>query len=123
MDIKLEDEMLKSIVSEAILKSFDDQKRDALVQGAIKHLLTPPQKDRYSYGEPKSPLQEAFEYGIRNVSIRICGEILENDENVKEKIRGLLNDAMVRLTETNREKTVEKLADAIAAGMAYRERD
>lgn len=122
MDIKLSDEMLRTVVSDAIFKSMGDDQRSALVMGAIKHLLTPV-KPSYGYGEPKSPLTEAFEIGIRAAAIELCRKMLAEDEAVKEKIQGLLSEAMVRLTETNREKTVEKLADAISAGMAYRERD
>ena len=122
MEITLDNDMLKSVVSEAILKSIDDQKRDALVQAAIRHLLTSAQPTSYNRN-PSSPIQDAFEHGMRNVAVGVCRDILEKDESVREKLRGLVADAVTRLMDTNREKTVEKLADAIAAGMAYRERD
>lgn len=116
MNISLDSEQLKSLVSEAIFKSLDEEKRNALVQGAIAHLLTPAST---GYGRAKSPIEDAFMYGVQAVATRIATEILENDEKVKEKIRDLLNESLVRVMETNREETIRKLADNITRGMAF----
>lgn len=117
MNIQLDPETLKSIVAEAIMASLDDKKREALISGAISHLLTP---NTERYGSQKSPLDDAFRYAVQQVAQKIATEMIANDEVVKTKIRTLLNEAMLRVMETNREATINKLANAITEGMAYR---
>lgn len=119
MDIKIDTPQMRELLAQAVFASLDEVKRDVLIKSAIQHLVTQ-NTDRY---DRTSPIENAFNYAVRDVAQKIAAEMLTNDSSVQEKIRALLNEAMVRLTETNREKTVEKLADAIAAGMAYRARD
>lgn len=120
-DVKLEldNDMMKNLVSEAIMTALTTQQREALIQGAIKHLLTPSVE---RYGARSSPIEDAFQHAVRGVAEKIATEMLTNNEEVKTKIAGLLNEALTRLADTNREKTIERLADAITQGLAYRER-
>lgn len=119
MDIKIDTPQMRELLAQAVFASLDEVKRDVLIKSAIQHLVTQ-SADRYNR---TSPIEEAFQWAVRDVATKIANDMLTNDPTVSEKIRGLVNEALVRLTETNREKTVEKLADAIAAGMAYRGRD
>lgn len=109
--------MLTGVVSEAILKSLDQSKRDVMIADAIKHLLTPQSR---SFGSGPSPLQEAFQQGLSRVAEQLAFEQLQTEE-VKEKIRGLITEAFVQLTETKREETVKNLAAAIEKGLTYKE--
>lgn len=121
MQINLDSEMLKSVVSEAIMRSLDNQTREALIQGAIQHLLTP-REGTSSYGRRTSPLQDAFNSGVYHAAQSIATEMLTKDDAMQTKIRDLLNDALIRLFETKREETISKLADSIRKGLAYEER-
>jgi cytochrome P450 len=119
MDIKIDTPQLRELLAEAVMASLDQVKRDALIQGAVQHLIT----QNTSAYDRTSPIEQAFMYAVRDVAAKIANDMLANDKTVEERIRGLVNEALERLMVANREKTVEKLADAIAAGMAYRSRD
>jgi hypothetical protein len=122
MDLKIDigADQMKDLVSEALLRTLDDEKRDALVKAAIAHLVAPNKTPGY-YGRQASPLEDAFNQAVSWLARDIARKQLEEDAGLHAKIVGLLNEAMERLLTTNREKTVERLADAIAAGMAYRD--
>lgn len=121
MDIKLDTPQLRELLAQAVLASLDEVKRDMLIKGAIEFLVTKDTSGGYGYNR-KSPIEDAFNYAVRDVAQKTANDMLTNDSGLQEKLRELVNEALVRLMETNREKTVEKIADAIAAGMAYRER-
>lgn len=120
MDIKLDPESLKDVVSSAILKSIDDNKRDALIEAAIKHLLTP--QGGSSYVKAESPLQTAFNNAVSFVSQSIAREMLENDTSVRANIQALLQEAFMKVMSQNREKTVTTIADAIVKGLSSENR-
>ena len=116
LELGLEQEQLKGIVSEAILRSLDDQKRDALVQQALQYLLTP-QESGYSYGRKKTPLEEAFEFAIRSVAGEVVSDHLEQDAQVKERLNGLVAEAFAKALENDRERITDRLADAITSAL------
>lgn len=122
MDIKLDTPQLRELLAQAVMASLDEVKRDMLIKGAIEFLVTKDTSGGYSYNR-RSPIEDAFNYAVRDVAQKTANDMLTNDSGLQEKLRALVNEALVRLMETNREKTVEKIADAIAAGMAYRERN
>jgi hypothetical protein len=122
VEIKLDNDLLKSVVSEAIVKSLDEEKRNALIQGAIQALLTPQQTSGY-YGRKETPVEQAFNEAVRNVAHKVAEEMLAGDERVRARLKELMNAALVKVMDDNREATVTKIADALAAGMAYRGRD
>lgn len=120
MEIKLDSQQLQELMAQAVFASLDEVKRDVLIKGAIQHLITKPHGN--GYYDRTSPIEDAFRAAVRQVAEKIANDMLNNDADLTAKIRALVNEALVRLMDTNREKTVEKIADAIAAGMAYRER-
>lgn len=119
MDLKLDPETLKDVVSAAILKSLDEGKRDALIEGAIKYLLTP--QGGSGYHKAESPLQTAFNQAVHVVAIQIAKETLEKDATVSANIQALLTEAFTKVMGENREKTVSSIADAIVTGLTKRE--
>jgi hypothetical protein len=119
LQVDLPIEMLKQIASEAILNAISPEQRDTLVRNAVAYLVTPP--ENRSYGPSYSPITQAFHDGIRSVAIRIAMEMFEKDETVRLKIRELLNEALEKVMVANREKTVQRIGEAIVDGMAYRE--
>lgn len=122
MDVKLDANSVRELVSEALLRQLDEQKRDELLKGAIAHLITPVKgQGLYGRDEP-SPLARAFNGAVEHAAQSIVRETLANDEAFKAQIRGLITDAVVTLETDNREARVRKLADAIARGLAYEER-
>ena len=119
MDIKLDLDQIKELVSESIYASLDEQKKETLIKGALIHLLTPTGNSVYS---PKtSPLEDAFNRAIFICAREISTDLLSKNEETKQKITGLLMEALTKITETNREKTIDRLANAITDGLAYRD--
>jgi hypothetical protein len=114
MDIKLDPELIRDAVSSAVLQSLDENKRNSMIEAALKHLLTP-SGDAYRKGE--SPLQTAFNNALSVVARDIAQKTLEDNAEVKEKIMGLLNEAFTRVMDANREQTILKLAEAITKGL------
>lgn len=119
MDIKLDMPNLNEVVSAAILSNLDTVKREALIKSAIEHLLSPTANRGYG---AKSPLEDAFHYACRDVAMKIAAEMLTDNSAFIDQVRTLVTEAITRIMETNREATITKVGDAIAAGMAYRDR-
>lgn len=117
MDIKLDEEQLRTVVSGAIFKTLDEQQKDLLIQGAIQHLLTVPPSTN-SYDRRKSPLMEAFNYAVNNVAKTVAVEMVTKDEKVKSTITDLVHKAMDNLLDPERNsKVVDSITDAIVKGM------
>jgi len=112
--INLEQMGLHSVISAAILAALDQQSRELLIKGALEHLLTP--GAGYS-GKQASPLEDAFKHALNRLAFQLAEETLANDAAVKDKIQGLLSEAMETVFVTNREKTVTKIAESITEAM------
>jgi hypothetical protein len=117
MEIKVDGAMLHDVVSAAILRSLDERQREDMIKAAIASLLTP--KDSYGGSRRATPLQDAFFSAMRTVAERICTETLANDAAVAVRIKALIAEALERVLVDKRENMIDKLAVAIAAGLAY----
>lgn len=116
MKIELDQETLKSVVSEAIFTSLTEQQRAAMIQAALSYLMTPAE-DHRGYGAKTSPIQSAFNSALTGVANRIASEMLTADTTVQTHIKGLIEESVARMVSENRENTVNKIADAIAEGL------
>lgn len=108
---------MKDFMSQALLRALDDATREKLIQKAIEALLTA--GEPYGYGGQRrpSPLEDAFKNAVGVIAMRMAREMLEADEVVKAQIRALLNEAMERAFVTNRDTTIERVANALAEGL------
>lgn len=118
IDISMNSDQLKDLVQEAILRAMDENQRETLIQAAIRHLLT----SDSTYGRRESPIQHAFNSAVNGVAILIAKEQLEANTEVSAKMESLIQAALVKVMDENREKTIERIAAAITDGLAYRER-
>lgn len=117
MEIKLDNDQLKTVVSEAILQSLDATKKDELIKSALAYLLTP--QNTTTYGRKgESPIQCAFNNALEFLARDTAKEMLASDESIQTTIRGLISDAVKALGERNREDTVMKISNAIASGLS-----
>ena len=114
MKLELEDEQLKSLVQEAILKSLDESKREVLIAGAIKELLKPVSTDRWT---DQTKLQHIFNDALFSVAYNILKKDMEGNEEITTKVRALIAECMVRVTETKREDMLNKMTDAFTQGL------
>lgn len=115
VEINLNEGQLKEIVSEAILRAIDEKQRETLIAQAIAHLLA---EEKTGYSRDQSPIKRAFNQAAYEVAIQSARSALAGDPAVKEKIVGLIAEASERVFETNRERTVERMAQAIAEGLS-----
>lgn len=114
------DESLKAIMSEALLRAIDQETRDRLIKEAIVHLTSPPANTSYGARRP-SPLEEAYRWAVDAYAKRTAHEMLEKDETLQAQVKSLLNEAMERAFVTHREATVERVSNAIAEGLWKRD--
>lgn len=122
MQLNLNDFDFKEIFAAAIVQSLDKEKRDIIIQNSITQLLSVP-KDNSYYGKNQlTPLQEAFNQAMHIKAKQYVVEYLDTDPSVKERLQGLVKEAIETIWNKNRDKTVEKIANGIISGM-YPERD
>lgn len=119
MKLELNDEQMKSLVSEAIFLQLDEKKRDEVLRAAITHLISPSKStDRFgSSVKGPSPLEESFQNAIGWVANQVCRDILEKDENIQAQLKQLVADAVNKMMTTDREAYVDKIAQAIGSAM------
>lgn len=115
MQLQLDDGQLKSLISEAILQSLDEQKKDALIKASLQHLLT---EESVNYGSKRpSPLEQAFRHAANDVAREVAREQLLNNADFKSQVQKLMQEAMNIVFEKKAEAIADKLGDAIANGL------
>ena len=120
-DIKLDDAAMKDIVSAAIMQTMTAENRDTLIRAAITNLISPVSRGNYG-SQNTSPLQDAFNYAVRNVAEKLVTEMLQDDAGLKGQIRNLVTAAMEQITndDERREKLVSRLANNISETLSGR---
>jgi hypothetical protein len=113
ISIKLEDGKIREAVTEAVLRSIDENSRNTLIEAAIAHLLTP-SKDGYNKGT--SPLQIIFNQAIERVASSEMEKVMATEESsLRIRIRVLHEEAVKRVFDDveARAKIVETVATGI----------
>lgn len=114
MKLELDDPQLKSLISEAIFASLTQEKKDSLIARALENLMSPTE----SFGSEKvTVIQREFYEAVRLLARDLVQKELEGNTEIKEKINGMISDAVALMTETNREATVSKISEAIYRGL------
>lgn len=117
MKIELDQETLKSVVSEAIFTSLTEAQRQVMITSALSYLMTP-QSSGYGSSRPSTtPIQEAFNHAVGGVANRIASDMLTNDPEISSKIKGLIEEAVAKIVGENRANIIDKVANAIAEGL------
>lgn len=119
MHINLNAEDLNEMLSKAILSSLDQAKRDMLIQAALQHLVT--SSGEAYYGKKQSPIHAAFNWAVQKVAEKLATEMVTENTEVIAQMRGIIDDAVLKVMQDNREETVSRLAKVIAESM-WRER-
>ena len=114
--IDLSDEQLHGIVSEAILQAIGEKQRDAILQEAVRELLT--KKKVGVYGDYTTPIQEAFNLAVAGVAREAAREMLDTDEDIRTQVRALLKEVVERVFTIQRDKAIDALSNAFGSGLA-----
>lgn len=116
LNVKVTDEQLGGIMSEAILKALDTPTREALIRDAIKFLVAP--KESYGFGRNMpSPIQDAFYRACQDVARVLANEMLTANAEFRDRVQHLVAEATVKVFEDDRVKTVETIATAMVSAL------
>lgn len=115
MEIKLSDEQLRTLVTEALFEKLDPESVKKMVTDALG-LLMVPEKDNYGGIRRPGRLQSAVEDALLKVARDVCTNEMANAE-VKEKLASMVKEAITRVTDTERDKTVEHMASQLSKAM------
>ncbi len=119
MDLKLDDKKLEEILVAAVLSQLDGEARDRIMREAVVYLMTP-QSSGYAGSKAESPIQRAFRDAVNGVARTVAVEMLEQNEDVKTKLRTLLSDAAEKAFGEKRAEWVDRVASAIQDGLSGR---
>jgi uncharacterized membrane-anchored protein YjiN (DUF445 family) len=116
MEIKIEQEKVQAIISQAILKELGENQRDMLIAQAIEYLLKE-QASGSGYSSTKFiPLHQAFNSAVAHSAQKVARELVENDEQIQAKLKALLTEAMEKVFNEKRETMVDSMAAAFIKG-------
>jgi hypothetical protein len=118
MDFKVPDDQMKEIVSAAIMRSIDQQTRDALITDAVTYLLTPKKRD--AWGTGRSPLQDMFREAVASCARDMVREQIKTDPQFSAQVQAVVAQAAMKLF-TDKDKLVDKVANAIESGLTGRD--
>ncbi len=118
MDIKIDEKLVRDVVSSAIMNSLSQDQRNTLITNAVAFLIAPPAQTGYGGSRQPSPLESAFNDAMRHQASKVASEMLENNSEVKEKLHGLIAEAMQKLFTDNRDATIDKIVRAVAEGIS-----
>lgn len=121
MDVKLDSEEMRSVISEALLRAIDVKTRDALIKESLQNLLEKPTGGGL-YGTKTSPIEDAFRNAASVVAMQEARRLLESDADFLAKLQSMIADAVRLMTDTNREKCVSSLADTLATALLPKDR-
>jgi len=126
MDLKLDGEAMQALVAKTIVDSFTPEKRDELIQNAIKAILEAPKGGQTNiYGKKDSVFQSAFENAAAAAANRIIFDQLTNSAVFAAQVKALIAEATEHAFNVEgggREKMVHAISDAIVAGLRPQER-
>ena len=105
---------VKEHVSEALLKTIDNDSRSALVQGAIQVLLTP-SKENWDKG--KTPLQVAFEGSVQKFATKLVEEEFESRLDLQKEVKDVVEQAVAKWLKADKKDLIEKISKLISEAM------
>lgn len=110
-----ENDMMKAMVLDAMMKSLDQKKRDELIRLALEALIRPTSTG-YGYGaKESSALQDAFDLAITSMARDVVKDLLGTME-VKDRIRSICVKAFEKMT-LNEDRIAIEMASVISRAM------
>jgi hypothetical protein len=116
MEIKIEQDKVQEIISQAILRELGSEQRDLLIAQAIQYLLKEQQAGSGYSSRKFIPLHDAFNNAVANSARQIAHDYIHNNAEVQQKLKELLTEAMDRVFVAKRETIVEAIATAVIRG-------
>lgn len=118
MDLRVNDDAMKSLVAKAIVDSLTPEMREKLIADAVTQTLTKPHDNGGYYSNKRSPLQQAFDMAVEQEARKYATEVIANDTAFKEQLRKLFEDVARKLFESNtRDGLVDNIASTITSAL------
>jgi len=116
--LSMTDERLNEIVAAAVLQAMSQESREQLIAQSIRYLIT--KSGGNSYSAAKSPLEEAFQAGIRQAAYKYVEELFKDPAHpIHEAISKLVEEAYTQVFNGDgREKLKDKIATSIGSAIA-----
>lgn len=109
MNLNIEDDKVKAMVAEAILKVIPQEAREKMISNAIYESLKP--GDRYG----RSPMIEAFERAVLEHTRATAVATLSKDEKFQKAIQAMVTTIVTKLTEpAAQEAIIGGIVDAVS---------
>lgn len=109
MNLSLNDDQLKTVISGAVLQAITPESRDKLLSEALSSLLKAGSSDY----DKKSPLQRAFDHAIADIAREMVTKQFSEDQAVRQKVGDLVAEAVTRVLDGDREKIVKKMSESL----------
>lgn len=117
MDVKLNDDAMRQIISKAILDSLTPERREEIIATAVANLLS--EKTNPNSYNSKTKLQGAFDYAVQNIAQSVAIKELSEDGALRDKMQKLMLDAWEKMTTGDAYSAlVEKVANAMSKGIS-----
>lgn len=110
-NITLDNEAMKTVIADTILKQITPEERERLMTAAIVQLMSANGTDNYGRKRPSS-LESAFNEQAERVMREIIREDLQNNTVFAQKIKSLMADIIEKIFEKT--DTTNELVDKIA---------
>lgn len=117
MNLQINDAQMKGLVQEALLRSLDENTRNALLQGAIASLMQSVGNNYHSV--PK--IREMYETAVYDVARRIVTDQLNNDLAFATKMHDLVSKAFDKVFTEKSEELSSNFAEAISKAFKVRD--
>lgn len=115
LKLEVTNEQIKSFVAEAILQQMDEVTKQEMISSALKYLVTKKEETSYPHKECPSPLEEAYNRAVSFTAQEIVRELVEGE--FKERVEGIVREALEKVFTKNREKLVEGIAHSMQIAM------
>jgi hypothetical protein len=121
MELKLDNEAMKTLVTKVIFDGMTDEYREKLVTGAIANLLNGSKTGNAVYGSDRTELQQIFYGCVENAARKLITDRLESDQDFIQKINDIMTAAVEKAFSADgggRESMINAISGAIVAGMS-----
>lgn len=112
VSIELDAVALREATNQAIMGVLTPQIREELIRKAIVQLLAPSPN---SWENKITQLEAAFEQAVYKYAHEVCRDMVNNDLEIKAKIRDLIRQTADKILNADLGKMADRMADAFVA--------
>lgn len=118
MDLRVDDEAMRSLVAKAVFDSVSPETRDKLLADAINAILHSQSTNTWEKG--KSPLKIAFEYAVSRAAMNYADKMLAESSEFNAKLQALFVDVSKALFDDHdkRATLVSAVAEKIRGALS-----